>query len=312
MKPLRKYQRGNIVVGVGLPPTQIVDPAGNFFPSGDPSPGGAWTVADDWSVAQGGLVAIEAAFQARGGRPRSGTLFFSPDGTKLTLSSTSSDNTLVFLLGTAFDPNTASLLYDLPFSNPGQGQYNSGGTRYVQIGTTDTFRMYSASEFVINSPTVLSDVSKTEVGFTSSTDGPAMWGPNLDYNLWLGGQPSDAIKNVSFPAGDLDAFVVESTIFNGLVDPNGQPLSNCDKTETMCYQGAGAQGVYIVSFDAPRDTASFLRSAVYDLRNNVPASFDFRPGSFWFDPNDTTYVWGIADPTGNLQIVKYATHVPSF
>ena len=308
-----KKQRGNIVFTTGLPPTQIVDPAGNYFPSGAPSPGGAWTVEQDWQYTSGDLTYIYDTFIAFGGRPRAGCIAWSLDGTKLTLQSTSSDNTLTFLVATPFDPNTAFqvVFFSVGVLNETWGMFNASGTRWVSMGSTDTYRMYNASAFVPSNsgaPIVLSDVSKTEVGFTSSTDGAAVWGPTFDYMLWMGGQTSDAIKNISTPGGNLDAWVEEELYYNGTIDPNNSPPSNLDKSETMFFQGAGSQGVTICSFNSPREVSSWNRSAAYDIR--LLGSFDFRPGGSWFDPNDTRYVWMIADPTSNLQIVKYATHVP--
>lgn len=288
--------------------TEIIDPLGNYFPSGDPAPSGAWVVAEDWSRAQGELTNIWNAFVAQGGNPRDAILWWSPDGTVLTLGSSSADNTLVFSCSTPWDPDTASQIFNLFVTNESWGHYNTAGTRYVGISSTDTYRMRAASGHGISNATVLSDVSKTEVGFTSSTDAPAIWGPDLDYALWMGGDGGgDAIKDVSFPSADLDSWVVESTYNHGSINPSGQSVSNLDATETMCYEGAGSAGCYIISFDSPREITSFARSSVYDLRTNVPASFDFRPGSIWFDPNNTRYLWMVADPTNNLQIVKYDT-----
>ena len=178
----RHKQRGNIVFTTGLPPNRIVDVNGDYVDTGLPSGGGGWTVENSWqNLGDGQLQNIWDTFNSFGGRPRASTLYWSPDGTRLTLTSSTSDDTIVFNVATPFDPETTSYAFSYPFSNPAWGQYNSNGTRYVEHGTTDTLRMRAANNWGVTSDTVLSDVSKTEVGFTSSVDGFALYGPLQDY-----------------------------------------------------------------------------------------------------------------------------------
>ena len=103
-----RKQKGNIVVGLGFPPTRLVAPDGTYVDDGSASPGGIWTVADDWTTAVGELSVIENAFLASGGSVRDGTLHWSPDGSILTLSSSAADDTKMFSCSTAFDPDTAT------------------------------------------------------------------------------------------------------------------------------------------------------------------------------------------------------------
>lgn len=306
-----RKQRGNITVGLGFPPTRLVDVNGDYVDTGLPSGGGGWSLVKQWDTDLGDMAAIDAAFLASGGPVRDNTLAWSPDGTKLTLSSSSSDDTKVFLCGTAFEPNSASQIFSFAVTNPSWGHYNRAGNRFVDnVIVGDVYQMYTASGFVINNgtPIVDNEVSKADVGFNASSDAPAVFGPDFTYMLWLGrnNTTGDAFRDISTPFARLDDFVVAQD-GNQALDINGNPTSNLDLDETGFIRGVGSQGFQFYTMDSPREVDSLVEGTPQPVNGFT----DHRPSAVWFDPNDTEFVWSVWDSGGRYRMAKFATNVPS-
>ena len=79
-------QRGNFVIGVGLPPTANIPPV-----LGGPGEGPGWSLIEEWDV--GDLPFIESEFAGNG---CGDMLAWSPDGSVITLCSNSQDRTRSF------------------------------------------------------------------------------------------------------------------------------------------------------------------------------------------------------------------------
>jgi len=312
-----RRQRGNIVVGVGLPPQRLVDVNGNYVDDGLPSGGGGWSLIQEWDTddligAPSLLTSIDVAFQASGGRCRSQTLAWSPDGSRLTLSSSTSDDTKCFLCSTAFDPSTASQIFSYAVTNPAWGHYNRGGTRFVEntiVG--DQYVMYTANNFVVTSgvPIVDNIITKNDVAFNSSSDAPAVFAPNFDYMLWYGRNNTfgDALRNISTPGADLGSFIIADDGYQAL-DINGNPFSGLDKSETIWMRGEGAPGVSFNQLDGIRDVNNYTEGAP----QSVGGLSTIRPNSVWFNPLDSSEVWIADDTSSNFRMSRFATNVPTF
>lgn len=307
-----RLQRGNIVFTTGLPPSRLVDVNGNYVDDGTPSGGGGWTLDQAWETNLGDLDNIDNAFQASGGRARASTVAWSPDGTKLTLSSSSSDDTKCFECSTPFDPGTASQIFSYAVTNPSWGHYNKNGTRWVENTVVgDQYVMYTANGWVITNgtPLVGNIITKNNMSFNASSDSPAVFGNDFEYMLWYGRNNTfgDAMRNVTTPAADLGSYIIVDDGYQAL-NINGNAFSNLDKSETIWMVGSGSSGVAFNQLAGKRDVVSnIIEGTPQDIRSLGP---DIRPGAIWFDPDDTRYVWVTADPSANFQMARYATNVP--
>lgn len=293
LKPLRKYQRGNIIIGVGLPPTTI--PPAFGAPSGD------WELINQWQTSAGDLAAISAAFN---GSPRGEGLSWSPDGTVLTLCSGGDDSICSFGCSTPFDPETATLINKLAVTNPQSLHWNSSGTQLmVNVINGDFWVNYPGSGFVIGNGPSTSAIAKANVGYTSG-DGNAFFHKDFEYFCWEGN--NDEIKYITTPGGDLSNFNVVNTF-----SPLGATVnliigySPLTKDEKMTIRGTGS--VAFVTMAAPTDIDSitfgpdqFLGSLTYVLPKHV-----------WFNPLDTSEIWCIANTQG-IKLCRLRTNAPTF
>ncbi len=306
-----RKQRGNIVFTTGLAPSRLVDVTGDYVDTGLPSGAGGWSLIQEWQTILGELTSIDDTFQASGGRCRGGTVWWTADGGKLTLSSSSSDNTKVFICSTPFDPSTASEIFSYGVVNPKWGSYNRGGSRWVEnkiVG--DEYVMYTANDYVITNGTPIVDnrITKADAGFNSSSDAPAIFAPDFSYMLWYGrhNTTGDGLRNISTPNADLGSFIIVDQ-GNQALDINSSPFSNFDKTETIFMRGEGSPGVSFNQLDNPRDVDNYTEGAPQSLSGR---GSDIRPQAIWFDPDDTRTVWIVDDPTSNFRMALYATNVP--
>jgi len=296
IKP-RKYQRGNIVVGVGLPPTSI--------PAVTGGPGGGWTLIDEWETSAGDLASISAAFN---GSPRGTNLWWSPDGTVLTLGSSSDDTVKSFSCSTPFDPETASQISTLGILNPSSLRMNDAGTQcYINIVVGDVWANFPASGHTFSGLASTSDIDKSELGFTGSSDGNALFAPDGSYILWDGGNGSDETVDVQTTGGDFDSPVeIDRQLYPETVTL-GIGKSRLYDGQKKWLQGNGAPGIAFCEMDAARDIATIS----IGVAQSVAGLTFVRPREIWFNPADTREVWALGDQTG-IKLARFATNVPTF
>jgi hypothetical protein len=287
-----RKQRGNIVIGVGLPPTSMPNVTGGA--------GGDWTLIEQWETSAGDLASITAAF---GGTTRGwGGLVWSPDGAILTLSNPNNDRVISFNCTTRFDPETAVQITNFGITNPQGLTMNSAGTKfYCNIVVGDEWAEYPCSGFVVQGNTKLSNVTKADVGFSGSQDGAAVFGPGVDYMLWNG--PGAGLKNISLPGGNLDAWIDQNEFSTSIMSTLAIGTSPLTADEKLFLQGQGSPGLLFTTMDAPRDINSLVQAAAQPIS---PITF-VRPKYTWFNPNDTSEVWCIGDQSG-IKLCRLKTY----
>ncbi len=304
MNKLKKYQRGNIVVGVGLPPTSMPPVAGG------PGEGPGWSLIEEWDV--GDLSFIEGA-GGFNGAPCGDSLAWSLDGTRITLSSTdnSQDNIQTFQCSTAFDPSTAISRVSIQSKlNPNNGVFNIAGGKYFCIHTVgDEIAAFGATQFAVNNEAgELSDIDKSELGFTSSTDGSFCINPAGDVLFWRGRNGGHRWVTGTIPGGDLDSF--SQLVSVAAPDTTSTQGLAMNKAEDLIVKCLGSAGVSFYTFDNLQTLGSAADGASQSLA--ALTAIDMRPDHVWFNPNDTSEIWFADEETGGVQLSRFATNVPTF
>jgi hypothetical protein len=268
-----------------------------------------WTVHQEWDSRNGDLAGIIAAFTF----PRSQNLAWSPDGVFLTMGGSSDDTMVSFTCSTPFDPNTATATRTRSFSNPNGVKFGNGDHFYFIHTVGDEISQYLSGSggYWIGSGAELSDITKANVGFSGSTDGPMTFAHDNTYFLWMGDSVAGLVlKVIDIPGGDLDAF----SVFDTAAYPHGVstvlPLSPLSADGLNWYNTGGSQGVRLLTLQGFKDPANSVAGSYTAYADMGSPVIDIRPEHIWIDPFDTAQVWVIDDEGANeIQIGCINTNV---
>lgn len=289
---------GYEIGGVGF---EIVAP--EIF--GDPDD---WTLIEGWDTNNGlddnEMAAIDSAF---GGNPRGSSVIWSPDGTIITLCSDVQARIRSFTCSIPFDPDTATELAVRSVSNIEFMFANrSGSIIWGMVLVNDEISAMPASNFVIGTGSELSDINKSEVGWTGGGDGIYYCKNNLDDFLWDGRNPTiGRVRRVTPSlAGNLDSFStgpIETAPYSVSTGIGPSKISNDGK---CFYRGVGAPGVEFVEMDNAMDMSS-TTVTVRDISTTV----GFFVKGIWINPDNTSEVWCVGSNSGGLQLARMATNL---
>jgi len=274
-------------------------------------PGGlgpGWTVKEEWDI--GDLPFIESA-GGFSGDPCGDTLAWSLDGTRITLSSGANTQDIIrtFQCSTPFDPSTAFSQVSVQQKlNPGNGVFNGAGTAFYCIHTVgDEIAQFGATQFALNNQAgELSDITKGNVGFTSSTDGGFTINAAGSILFWMGRNGGNRWATFNIPAGNLDAFTTLADVTAPVsIDTSGQKMNAAGN---LIVQTRGSNGIRFLTFDDLQTLGSPVAGADQSLA--ALTAIDIRPEKVWFNPNDTREIWLSDEEGGGVQLGCYFTNVP--
>ena len=271
-----------------------------------------WTLIEQWDTNNGvgmnEMASIDAAFN---GSPRASGPCWSPDGTRLTLGSSSDDTIRSFILSTPWDPDTASLTASRAVTNPSHMFMNASGSQlWTLVVVGDLIRNYPCSNFIITGLDISSDMTKQEAGYTGSGDGSFYATRNFESMMFDGRLQfgADRTRFITFtPAGNLDA-----PSFGDAVDPvynvnatlGGSKISN---DGLNYYHGIGSQGVRWIQMTTPFDPTTISISD----HNILPEINGLRPQYVTVNPDNFSEIWIQNDASGGMQLARMLTNAPA-
>ena len=171
----------------------------------------------------------------------------------------------------------------------------------------DSIQTYAATDYGSITGSALSDLTKSDAGFSGSSDGVFTTNEAGSYVLYYG--PSQLLKYITLsPDGNLDGFTVQATK-TGIAD--GQSLFNdcctlLNNDEKSYYMAAGAAGIQRVTMPTPTDIANIVNEAAVDI--GAPFVNNWNITSTWIDPNDTTFMWVGGESGTTIKFAKFATN----
>jgi len=269
-----------------------------------------WTVIEEWDTNNGvGMNEMASINTAFGGQPRGSSVVWNPDGTRLTLASSSDDTIRSFICSTPWDPDTASLTASRSRTNPSHLFMNASGSQLLSLVVVgDLIENFPCNNFIITASAITSDITKQELGYIGSGDGSYYPTRNFERFLWDGrlqfGEERCRDVNLT-PSGNLDSFVLGTATdptYNVNAAIGGSKISN---DGLNYYRGRGSSGVEKVTMTSPYDPAT-ISFVEYDI---VPSIVSFFIESIFVNPDDTTEVWATGDNSGGLQLARIATNV---
>ncbi len=284
-----KKQRGNIVFGVGLPPKSLPDVTGG--------PGGDWELIQFWNTNLGDMAGIETAFS---NNTRGQGFVWSPDGTKLTMGSTSADQVKTFSCSTPFDPDTASEIASINLTNP-YIQGSTGSRIFINVVVGDVVQNHPFTNYIIGSGGASSDFAKSDWPQGGSGDGPSTFPQDASYVM---NAFTDILWYGSTPGGNLDALAGQTSHFNGAISVNlSTGFSPITDDGLRWYQGIGSQGIRFWDLTNPVDPSTLT----YGAPQALPGGSGIRPSACWFNPLDTSRAWVQGDLSGGMQLAVFDT-----
>lgn len=291
---------------VNAPPTAFTDPSG-------------WTLVGEWDTRDGtGIDGDISYIYGTHAATRGNGFSWNPDGTRITIMTTSSDLITTLNCSTPFDPESAfSVAGNDGETNPGNGRFYLGGTAFCTIrGTGDEIsRLITASPYVIwGGNHEHSDITKSDIGYTGASDGFWTAPEDLSYLIWHAPETGSPFHNyihyVTTPGGDLDNFVLQNSFDVEAIAPAiGQHLSDLSLDQKSFYMCRGSQGISLVTMDAATDIDSIVYGTVADITTQQnSAAGNWNIDSVWIDPNNTRYVWVQGDQgSQQMQLAKFDT-----
>jgi len=277
--------------------------------AGDAGPG--WSLIQEWDAGLGEITAIDAAFSSAGGF--SG-IVWNPSGTLLTLASTGNDTVRTFTCSTPWDPDTATLTATRAVSNPrimGDGQ--TGSQLFINTVVGDVIENYPFTGYTIGAGAITSDITKANAGFSGSSDGSAVIGPDGDYMYWAGPANAGAdevLKYITTPGGDLDSFTVVATETDAAIN-NGLTVLYSPLTADGKLWIEGVAGSPILRF-FELTSALDITTLTVGANQSLAALTSQNPVAIWFNPADTREVWTQGSNGADIQLARFATNVPIF
>ena len=266
-----------------------------------------WTLIENWdtnnSLDDNEMAAINSAFNSS---PRGSGGAFSPDGTKLTLCSTSDDTIKTFTLSTPWDPDTASETSTRNTVNPTHLYINAEGTQLWVLASPDTIYNHACTDFVFDGAAATSAAAKGEFGYNGSGDGGYYPAGDFSSMIWDGNQVGlgDRTRRGIFtPSGNLDSFSLSPLVPMDYIRSASTGGSKISNDGTTYYRGRGSSGIERVVMSTPYDPGT-MTTTIFDM----DAEIGFRPSYIVINPDDTSQVWIVGDNTG-LQLARMATNV---
>jgi hypothetical protein len=176
----------------------------------------------------------------------------------------------------------------------------------------DEIAEYALTDYAVTNNTKLSNITKSDVGFTGSVDGLFIPDENFTKLYYEGQISTSEYAKLLNLTPDLDNFTTQETYGpDGNINPSGsRGFSPFTKDGKSYYKCMGSPGLRRRDF-----TTAYLPSTVVNY-NAAQESIsgltliDLRPDHMWFNPNDTREVWLAQDITNNIKFGRYATNIP--
>lgn len=274
-------------------------------PTGGPGPG--WTVIEEFEENSGDLPDLENDVTTI---TRNNGFFWNPEGTLFTIANTSDDWIRTYqTTGAAWDLSNLTRIASISVTNASNLKVNTAGSRMTAlIIVGDEIAEYALSNFTVTNNTQQSDITKSNAGFTGSTDGRFTMSNDFATLLWEGVDAGgDASKEISL-SPDLDNFIVQQTYNNAAINPGAGDFSPMTADGKEWYKCLGSPGIGRRVMTTAYDPSTVTNwSDTYSLAGLT--QIDCRPNEMWFNPEDTSEVWVAQDTGGNLKFSRYATNV---
>jgi hypothetical protein len=249
------------------------------------------------------MSAITAAMTTKG----QAGFAWSPDGTKLTISSEADQAVRTFTCSTAFDPDTATLTATKTVTNPQGMQFVEDGAFFIVTAVNgDVHQKYPATDYVVNAAGALaSDVDKSEAGLDGTGDGCQGFHTDGTWSYWIGEQTTtqdEYFVYETYTGGDLDLDAVGDSLditLTGLTPSPNQILSHPSTDGLKWYFVSGGSAV-LLQVTTLGDLSTFSNGSSTNLGALVGA---WSPTMVWIDLG--------GDTGGEIQLAKFITGAES-